>query len=345
MGKKAPPPPDYESAAERTAEGNLANLEAQTRANRPTQITPWGTIEWDEGDGGDWTQNVSLNPQQQEALDAQLGIQVGRSNLAGGMMDRVEDEFGGLMDWSQFQELAGPIGGGSGYNEQAGDALYGRATSRLDPQWEQRSEQTESSLRNQGLRPGDEAYDNAMANMERTRADAYQQAGFGADIGAGAEASRMQGQDLTAANYQNTLRQQQIAEEMQMRGFSLNEINAILTGQQVGMPTAPGFNTAGMVGGADYTGAAQDTYSAEMDAFSADQAMMQSVLSAGAGAMSFSDIRLKRGIEYVGEFLGRQFYRWTYLWGQQGFGILAQDNPDMVAGYVGGYAIVDYRRI
>jgi SOS response regulatory protein OraA/RecX len=37
---------------------------------------------------------------------------------------------------------------------------------------------------------------------------------------------------MSSANYQNQLRQQQIAEDMQRRGYSLNEINAILTGQQ-----------------------------------------------------------------------------------------------------------------
>jgi hypothetical protein len=215
----------------------------------------------------------------------------------------------------------------------------------LDPRWEQKTEQQESALRNQGLRPGDEAYDNAMQELEFQKTDAYNQAQYQATIGAGSEASRMQGQDLTAANYQNTLRQQQITEEMQRRGFSLNEINAILSGQQIGMPGMPGFNQAGAAAGADLTGAARDTYSAEMDAFSADQAMMQSVLNAGAGAMSMSDIRVKRCIEYVCTILGRNLYRWVYNWGAPGFGVLAQENPDMVVGSVNGILVVDYRRI
>lgn len=362
MGKSAPKAPDYEAAAEQTAAGNLEMLEMQTRANRPDQYTPWGSLTWEEQEGtagvwnpetrrmeggteGGWVQNITLDPDQQAALDQQLALQRQRSELAGGMFGRVEDEFGGLMNWDEFQGLAGPVGGGSEYNQAAEDALYGRATSRLDPRWEQKREQQESALRNQGLRPGDEAYDNAMQELSFQETDAYQQAQYGATIGAGSEASRMQGQDLTAANYQNTLRQQQITEEMQRRGFSLNEINAILTGQQVGMPGMPGFNQAGMVGGADYTGAAQDTYSAEMDAFSADQAMAQSIMNAGAGAMSFCDERLKRCIEYAGSFLGRKFYRFTYIWGEKGFGVLAQENPDMCVATIGGYHVVDYRRV
>lgn len=346
MGKDAPAPPDYRGAAEETAASDLAMLELQTQANRPTQNTPWGTSTWEQGEGGDWTQNVSLNPEQQRALNAQLGMQTGRSEMASGMMGRVGEEFGDVMDWSQFQELAGPVQGGSGYNEQAGEALYGRATSRLDPRFSQRREQSEAALRNQGLRPGDEAYDTAMANLGREETDAYQQAGFGADIGAGAEAGRMQGQDLQAAGYQNQLRQQQMSEEMQRRGFSLNEINAIMTGQQVGMPSMPGFNQAGRSQGVDYTGAATQGYNAEMDAFSADQAMMQSVLNAGGSAMSFSDIRLKRDVQRVGSYNGHNVYKWTWIWGGDGVGVMAHEMPpEYVAVHESGFLMVDYGRI
>ena len=362
MGKSAPAPPDYEAAAEQTAAGNLEMLEMQTRANRPDQFTPWGSSTWEELEGtagtwnpetrrmeggteGGWQQNITLSPQQQQALDDQFGLTADRSRLASGMMGRVEDEFGESMDWDQFGEGETGLERGQYYADEAGDALYDRATSRLDPMWEQKNEAMESKLRNQGLRPGDEAYDNAMQTLGFQETDAYNQAQWQATAGAGAEGGRFQQMDRSAIGTNQTLRQQQIAEVMQQRGFSLNEINAILHGQQIGMPSMPGFNQAGVTQGADYTGAAQDTYSAEMDAFSADQAMTQSVLNAGAGAMSFSDARLKRAIEYVGEFLGRKLYRWVYVWGTKGFGVLAHENPDMVVGSVNGYAVVDYRRI
>jgi hypothetical protein len=261
------------------------------------------------------------------------------------MFDRVQDEFGGFMDWDQFGPQAEGLGRGDYYQDEAGDALYNRATSRLDPRWEQKNEALESQLRNQGLRPGDEAYDRAIEEQGFQETDAYNQAQWQATAGAGAEGGRMQGMDRNAIAMNQTLRQQQIAEVMQQRGFTLNEINAILTGQQIGMPSMPGFNTAGVAQGADLTGAARDSYSAEMDAFSAQQAMTQSVLNAGAGAMSMCDARLKRCIEFVGEFLGRKLYRWVYIWGSEGFGVLAYENPDMVVGTINGYAVVDYRRI
>ena len=47
MGKaETPPAPDYTAAAEKTAAGNLAAARYTTAANRPTQITPYGTQSW-----------------------------------------------------------------------------------------------------------------------------------------------------------------------------------------------------------------------------------------------------------------------------------------------------------
>lgn len=42
----APDAPDYAAAARETAAGNLAAAKYATQANRPTQITPWGTSTW-----------------------------------------------------------------------------------------------------------------------------------------------------------------------------------------------------------------------------------------------------------------------------------------------------------
>ena len=63
-------------------------------------------------------------------------------------------------------------------------------------------------------------------------------------------------------------------EEMQKRGFSLNEMNAILNGQQVGLPSFTPFNQAGRRQGVDYSGAAnsqsnfdQANYQSRMNMF------------------------------------------------------------------------------
>jgi len=76
-------------------------------------------------------------------------------------------------------------------------------------------------------------------------------------------------QNYRSAEYANTLRQQQRAEMMQERGFALNEANALLSGQQVGMPQMPTYNTAGRA-------EAAPTYQATVDQGNYDQANQQS---------------------------------------------------------------------
>lgn len=93
-------------------------------------------------------------------------------------------------------------------------------------------------------------------------------------------------QDTASAQYQNTLRQQQIAEEMQKRGFSLNEINALISGQQVGLPTMPSFNTAQRSDAVDYSGAARDQYAAAQAAADSQNAMTNGLIQAGASMVS-----------------------------------------------------------
>jgi hypothetical protein len=92
----APPAPDYTGAAQATAQGNLANLDAQTAANRPTQVTPWGTSSWTNtpGSGGtsSWSQNISLSPDQQAALNSQMQIQQNQSQLAQNMQGQVTSQ-------------------------------------------------------------------------------------------------------------------------------------------------------------------------------------------------------------------------------------------------------------
>jgi len=156
-----------------------------------------------------------------------------------------------------------------------------------------------------------------------------QQAQYQATIGAGQEASRMQGQDLTASQYQTQQRQQQIAEEMQKRGFSLNEINAIISGQQVAMPTMPGFNTASKSETTDYLGAANMQGQAALDAYNAQQAayqgMMSGVADIGGAFMKPSDRRLKRNIRRIGSVNGHNLYAYDYIWGQPGIGVMADE--------------------
>jgi hypothetical protein len=83
--------------------------------------------------------------------------------------------------------LSQPFDDGTSAREQATDAAYKQATSRLDPQWAKREEAQRTQLLNQGLDPTSEAGKNAMSDMGMQRNDAYSSA-MNSAIGQGREA-------------------------------------------------------------------------------------------------------------------------------------------------------------
>ena len=173
---------------------------------------------------------------------------------------------------------------------------------------------------------------------------------FGQDLAAnqnrfqqslGANAQNYQ-QALQGSSYANQIRQQQLAEQMQQRGFSLNEINALLSGQQVATPQMPNFSTAQ---------AAQPApiYQAAVDKGNAAQAGLQNIANLagglGSAAIMASDRRLKKNIKPVGTLNGYPAYSYDYIWGEPGMGVMADEVPEEFTIEINGYKFVDYGRL
>jgi hypothetical protein len=159
-------------------------------------------------------------------------------------------------------------------------------------------------------------------------------------------------QGLQQSQYQNQLRQQAIAEEAQRRGMSLNEMNALLTGQQVGMQQMPGFNAASASQATNYLDAAKLQNDYNWDKYNAQAQSSNSMMSglgqiAGMGAMMFSDKRLKKILGKVGQKAGFNLYRFKYLGSDaEHIGVIAQEvqkeRPDLVKQHANGYLMVNY---
>jgi hypothetical protein len=139
-------------------------------------------------------------------------------------------------------------------------------------------------------------------------------------------------QQQQSATFQNQLRNQQLTDAMTQRGFSLNEIQALLNGQQVNTPSFSGYNTANASAATDYSGAAQNQYGASMDAYNAGQATTNALIGAagsmGSTAMMFSDRRVKKDVRRIGTHrgLGVGVYSYRYI-GERGrrVGVMAQE--------------------
>src|SRR4029450_11953869 len=206
---------------------------------------------------GQWTQTTTLSPEQQQQLDAQNQISTQKNQLATTLLPRMQQEDGRALGWASLapyanvplqsgnlQSITGAYGGGvqggptqDQYNygglqsvqgadaarQQANNAMYTQATSRLDPQWQQQQSQLESQLANKGITAGSSGYQQAMDQFQRQKTDAYNQAQQSAYAGGTAAAQAAQGMDLG-------LRQQQ-ASEAQSQGNLWNQMQAQRFGQ------------------------------------------------------------------------------------------------------------------
>ena len=180
-----------------------------------------------------WTQNQNLSPQMQKIFDDQMGLMQGRSELAAGMQGRIAQEMGGAPDWAQFGDVQGLEYNPDELRQRAEDAAYQRETMRLDPRFQKQERDLEIKLRNQGLRPGDQAYDAAMGSFGNERTDAYERARLGATDTGRMEAGQLWEQQMGRTELSNALRDKQIQEYLGKRGFSLGEAEQLGAGQSL----------------------------------------------------------------------------------------------------------------
>lgn len=397
-----PPAPDYRGAA---AEQSAASKEIATQQNfasRPNQYTPWGSTTWQSYAGTDpatgqavtnWQQSQSLTPQLQGALDSQIAMTRGRSDLANSTMGRVRNDVSQPFSYvgmpgrnngpatSQW-DVSAPTQTTQTTNEAAFSADRRRfedaAFDRMAPVHQRQQSAMDVKLANQGLTPGSDAYKYAQQDL----ADQQSRERFNAIEAGGAEQARMQNMLLSqqqqafnqdansqqaqnaalasqqgAAGWQNTNRAQAITEEQQRRVQSLNEMNALVSGQQVQTPQMPQFVPgSGAAQAPNYLGAATALGNYNMGAFQAQQQQNSGLWGglgqlAGAGASlygmgAFSDMRLKSNIVKVGEHpIGVGIYEYD-IFGRRERGVMAQElmqvAPHLVHKHESGYLMVNY---
>lgn len=355
MGKKSgPPAPDYKGTAEAQSESSAYNTSLQNWANRPTLTTPWGSQSWTSSQQIDpatgkpvtsWASNIQLSPDQQAALDDQMKIQSGRSDAALGLLNQATDAFNSPFQWGspvRSQLDYDP----SKFRQEAQDAVWKLQQPMLD----ENQKKMEASLLNQGISLGSEAWD----KRQREQDDAMARARLMSVEAGRGEADSMFSHALQSGQFENQAHQQAIADEMMRRNMPLNDLNALLTGQQVGMPQKPNFMGAGKGETTQYLPAAQMGYDASLDRYNAQAGFQSQLMNAGTSAAMayfFSDARLKEGIVPLGILESGcpvVYYRYRGL-PLGNVGVLAQDAlhfcPEAVALDPSGFYVVDYSKV
>jgi hypothetical protein len=151
--------------------------------------------------------------------------------------------------------------------------------SRLEPSLAKNRVSTETQLINQGLRPGTEAYDNAIQLLGQQENDARTQAaltGINLDTSANAQGYN---QALQGAQFGNTAQQQALAQAIQSRQMPLNEITALMSGSQIQNPQFGAYSGSN-VAAAPVFAATQAQGQAEQNAYN-QQVAAQNANTAG----------------------------------------------------------------
>ena len=298
MGKDAPSPPpapDYVGAAQAQGVANIDAARATAKLGNPNVYSPYGTqtVTY-EGDVPTVTQ--SLSPESQKILEAQNATKLGLANLGSQGISTAQNvmgtpfQFGGpsvqtSLDTSGIAKM--PVNAGTTGQEAI--------MSRLEPSLAKNRVSTETQLINQGLRPGTEAYDNAIRLLGQQENDARTQAvlqGLNLDIGSNAQGFN---QALQGGQFGNTAQQQALAQAIQQRQLPLNEITALMSGSQIQNPSFGAYQGAN-VQAAPIANATAQTGQYNQNIYNQQ---VGSANAQNAGLFSFGGQAVRAGLPYL----------------------------------------------
>lgn len=313
-----PASPDYQALAQQQSQESTALNAQQTAANRPDVNTPWGNLSYstssavDPSTGDpvtDYNESVNLTPQEQQSLNDQQQISSGEMNTAQGLLGGINSQIhqtpGSVPQTTQMSGAGQGIDyDPSSMNAEAENAVWNQFQNMQVPLQQQQTQQQNAQLAAQGLKPGDAAYDTANKNLLNTQFSQDQTAEDQA-VGAGEqEASTLFGegnsaqaqgfgQGATELEYNNAQIPQNIQNEeaqlglgQEQSGYDINMLNALMNGQQVGMPSFPGTTSAGSGQAANLLGAGEDQGQSLLNMFNAQMGSSNATTGALGGLAS-----------------------------------------------------------
>ena len=339
---QAPAAPDYQAAAQQTAQGNLDAARAATAANRVNQVTPYGNLNYsqngtDQYGNPTWTATTSLSDVGQQLLNNQNQASLGLGSTINSALGRTQEMMG-----QGFNPNLPSTGMNPGQSYQ--DAYM----ARLKPQIDQSREALNNQLANSGIPVGSEAYMRAQMSQGQKENDLLNSATTqGFNVG---QQANQQAYNQALTNY----------------NIPLNTLSALRSGAQVQNPTFQNVPQQATTSGADILGASQMGYNAQMGGFNAANAAQSNFNSGlmglggtlGAAYMMApaSDMRMKENIKQVGKMAnGLNVYTYEYKpefrndpFAGHGkhIGVMAQEveqvMPEAVITRPDGYKMVNY---
>lgn len=240
MSFSAPKPPDATQTANTQMQYNTQAAKTQNQLNSYDQSNGFGSVRYvaDASSPSGYRIQTDLNPESQKILDTQRGTINNLASSSAGMYS------------SPFDLDAASRATADNLNKWKG--------AYLQPIFDQQSSNLEAQLRNQGLTPGSEAYNNAKNLLSRNQGD--------------------QTNDYLTKN-----QGQAYAQALQSYQTPLQTISAL----EQTLPGNPTFQQAptAQVQPANYQGAVQDNYKAQVDNYNNMWKGIGQIGSAGIGLL------------------------------------------------------------
>ena len=309
---KAPAAPDPRTTAAAQTGTNVSTAVANAFLGNVNQNTPDGSLRYDQTGSFDFkdpaggqtykiprfTATQTLSPEQQRIQGLNTQTQQNLAGIGKDQSARIGSLLGTNLSFDGLPELArGPIASsyGDGTGMAARDVVENALMARMNPQLARDQEALRTSLVNQGVTAGSQAYDAAMADAGRQRNDAR----LGAILGAGQEQSLQEGIAQNRAAFRNqaqaqafgqsqAARSQGINERLTVRNQPMNEISALMSGSQVAQPNFVNAQQP-QIPTTDYAALVNAKYGQQMNAYSQKnqnyQALMGGLFGLGAAGI------------------------------------------------------------
>lgn len=175
------------------------------------------------------------NPSLTSNIAGKAGLDAGATSVAAQAQDRLKSLYGTDLNYDNV--VASPEANEAA-RKSVEDAMYGRQTARLDPQFQQRTSDQEAKLAAQGITQGSEAYNRETANLGRERTDAYAAARNDSITNSTSEMQKLFDMGMDARKQgvteTNTIRDQSTKEALAASQLASTAANSLqgLSGQQ-----------------------------------------------------------------------------------------------------------------
>lgn len=254
----APKAPDPAATSAAQAKANKDTAVTEYGLNATNQVTPEGSLTykqigtWEDGTPR-FEATTAYNPEQQALFDLNTQTQQRVGQIGYDQAGRVGDILGTPVNLD---------------NDAVEGRLFDLATKRLTPEFDRKRSSIEVDLLNKGIRPGSQAYQEAMDALGRQENDALNQI-------------TLQG------------RGQSVSEILAGRNQPINEITALMSGSQVSQPQFAQTPSPG-VAPTDVTGPIMAKYQADNANYQAKMGGIFGLASAPLGGWAYNGFKLPK---------------------------------------------------